>query len=69
MLLARSGELLINEVAPRPHNSGHFTIEARVTCQFEQRIRAVMGLPLGNTDPLRHAAMINVLGRSGRGPA
>lgn len=50
MFLARSGELLINEFAPRPHNSGHFTIEARVTCQFEQRIRAVMGLPLGNND-------------------
>jgi 5-(carboxyamino)imidazole ribonucleotide synthase len=69
MFLTRSGELWINEVAPRPHNSGHFTIEAGVTCEVEQRIRAVMRLPLGDTDQLRPAAMINVLGRSGRGPA
>lgn len=69
MFLTRAGEILINEVAPRPHNSGHFTIEACVTCQFEQHLRAVMGLPLGDTDQLRPAAMINVLGQDGRGLA
>lgn len=54
--------ILVNEVAPRPHNSGHFSIEACVTDQFEQHIRAVCGLPLGATDLVRPAAMINLLG-------
>lgn len=57
-----AGELLVNEIAPRPHNSGHLTIEASVTSQFEQQLRAVCGLPLGATDMLRPAAMANLLG-------
>ncbi len=69
MFLTKSGELLINEVAPRPHNSGHYTIEACVTHQFEQHLRAVLGLPLGDTTQLRPAAMVNLLGAAdGFGP-
>lgn len=60
--LAGHGRLLINELAPRPHNSGHLTVEASVTSQFEQQIRAVCGLPLGSTELLRPAAMANLLG-------
>ncbi len=56
------GSLLINEVAPRPHNSGHLTIDAAVTCQFEQQVRAVCGLPLGDSALLKPAAMANLLG-------
>jgi 5-(carboxyamino)imidazole ribonucleotide synthase len=56
------GSLLINELAPRPHNSGHFTIDACTTSQFEQQLRAVCGLPLGSTAQLRPAAMANLLG-------
>ncbi|MFN0054832.1 MAG: 5-(carboxyamino)imidazole ribonucleotide synthase [Planctomycetales bacterium] len=55
-------ELLINELAPRPHNSGHLTIDACTACQFEQQLRAVCGLPLGSTELLRPAAMANLLG-------
>jgi 5-(carboxyamino)imidazole ribonucleotide synthase len=58
----RQGKLLINELAPRPHNSGHFTFDANVTSQFEQQLRAVCGLPLGSTLQLRPAAMANLLG-------
>ena len=54
--------LLVNEIAPRPHNSGHLTIDAHVTSQFEQQLRAVCGLPLGSTEQLRPAAMANLLG-------
>lgn len=60
--LTTGGELLVNEVAPRPHNSGHWTIDAAVTSQFEQQLRAVCGLPLGSMDQLRPAAMANLLG-------
>jgi 5-(carboxyamino)imidazole ribonucleotide synthase len=60
--LTRAGKLLINELAPRPHNSGHLTIDACVTSQFEQQLRAVCGLPLGSTELLRPAAMANLLG-------
>jgi 5-(carboxyamino)imidazole ribonucleotide synthase len=60
--LARNGTLMINELAPRPHNSGHLTIDASVTSQFEQQVRAVCGLPLGSTTLLRPAAMVNLLG-------
>jgi 5-(carboxyamino)imidazole ribonucleotide synthase len=60
--LTKSGELLINELAPRPHNSGHFSFDASVTSQFEQQLRAVCGLPLGSTQLLRPAAMVNLLG-------
>lgn len=56
------GQLLINELAPRPHNSGHLTIEAALTSQFEQQVRAVCGLPLGSTEMVRPAAMANLLG-------
>jgi 5-(carboxyamino)imidazole ribonucleotide synthase len=57
-----SGTLLVNELAPRPHNSGHLTIDACATDQFEQQVRAVCGLPLGSTELLRPAAMANLLG-------
>ena len=56
------GQLRINELAPRPHNSGHFSFDASVTSQFEQQLRAVCGLPLGSTELLRPAAMVNLLG-------
>jgi 5-(carboxyamino)imidazole ribonucleotide synthase len=65
MFLTPDGELLVNEVAPRTHNSGHYTIEACATDQFEQHLRAVLGLPLGATDLLSPAAMINLLGAPG----
>lgn len=60
--LTRDGRLLVNELAPRPHNSGHLTFDACVTSQFEQQLRAVCGLPLGSTQFLRPASMANVLG-------
>ena len=62
MFLDKRGELLVNEVAPRTHNSGHHTIEANQTSQFEQHLRAVLNLPLGITKMLIPAAMINLLG-------
>ena len=65
LFLDRAGALLVNEVAPRTHNSGHHTIEANVTDQFEQHLRAVLGLPLGDTSELSPAAMINLLGAEG----
>lgn len=60
--IARDGKLFVNELAPRPHNSGHLTIDACVTSQFEQQLRAVCGLPLGSTQLIRPAAMANLLG-------
>jgi len=60
--LTRDGALLVNEIAPRPHNSGHLTFDACVTSQFEQQVRAVCGLPLGATTQMRPAAMVNLLG-------
>lgn len=62
LFLDRRGQLLVNELAPRPHNSGHLTIDAATTSQFEQQVRAVCGLPLGATDLHRPAAMANLLG-------
>jgi 5-(carboxyamino)imidazole ribonucleotide synthase len=62
MFLTRDGRLLVNELAPRPHNSGHLTFDACVTSQFEQQLRAICGLPLGSTEMLRPAAMANLLG-------
>ena len=62
MFLTTAGELLVNELAPRPHNSGHLTFDACVTSQFEQQLRAACGLPLGSTERLRPAAMANLLG-------
>jgi 5-(carboxyamino)imidazole ribonucleotide synthase len=60
--VTRGGKLLINELAPRPHNSGHLTVDACVTSQFEQQLRAVCGLPLGSSAMHRPAAMANLLG-------
>jgi 5-(carboxyamino)imidazole ribonucleotide synthase len=65
MFVTKSGEVLVNEIAPRPHNSGHHTIEANFTSQFEQHLRAVMNWPLGNPDLRCPAAMINLLGEEG----
>lgn len=63
MFEARDGRILINELAMRPHNSGHFSIEGSVTSQFEQHLRAVLDLPLGSTDPrATNAVMVNLLG-------
>jgi 5-(carboxyamino)imidazole ribonucleotide synthase len=62
MFVSRTGELIVNEIAPRPHNSGHVTIEAAQTDQFEQQVRAVCGLPLGSPAPRSAGAMINLLG-------
>ena len=62
MFLQRDGSLLVNELAPRPHNSGHWTIEGCATSQFEQHLRAVCGLPLGSTGILQPSAMANLLG-------
>ena len=60
--VTRTDQLLVNELAPRPHNSGHYTIDACVSCQFEQQVRAVCGLPLGSVRQHRPAAMVNLLG-------
>jgi 5-(carboxyamino)imidazole ribonucleotide synthase len=60
--VSTDGELLVNELAPRPHNSGHLTFDAAVTSQFEQQVRAICGLPLGSTELMRPAAMANLLG-------
>lgn len=60
--LTTEGRLLVNEIAPRPHNSGHLTIDACATSQFEQQLRAICGLPLGPTDLMYPAAMVNLLG-------
>ena len=58
----RDGQILVNEMAPRPHNSGHLTIEGHATSQFEQHVRAVCGLPLGTTAQVTPAVMVNLLG-------
>jgi 5-(carboxyamino)imidazole ribonucleotide synthase len=60
--LTRDNELLVNELAPRPHNSGHYTFDACLTSQFEQQLRAVCGLPFGSPDLLRPVVMVNLLG-------
>ena len=65
MFLTDSGEILVNEVAPRPHNSGHHTIEACYTSQFEQLVRILIGLPLGDTSLIQPAVMMNLLGGEG----
>lgn len=65
LFLRADGSLLVNEVAPRTHNSGHHTIEANVTDQFEQHLRAVLGLPLGDTTQVLPAVMMNLLGAPG----
>ncbi len=65
MFLTKDGQVLINEVAPRPHNSGHHTIRANFTSQFEQHWRAILNLPLGDTAAYTPAAMVNLLGEEG----
>ena len=62
MFLTAHGDILINEIAPRPHNSGHYTIDACVTSQFEQQVRTLCGLPLGSTSLHSAAVMVNILG-------
>lgn len=70
LFLTKEGEILINEVAPRPHNSGHHTIRANATSQYEQHWRAILGLPLGSTNAYGPSAMVNLLGEDGyTGPA
>lgn len=65
MFLLEDDAILVNEIAPRVHNSGHYTIEAVKTSQFEQHIRAICGLPLGSTDLLKFAVMLNIIGPDG----
>jgi 5-(carboxyamino)imidazole ribonucleotide synthase len=65
MFVTKNGEVLVNEIAPRPHNSGHQTIEANVTSQYEQHLRAILGLPLGDTSIVAPSAMVNLLGEAG----
>jgi 5-(carboxyamino)imidazole ribonucleotide synthase len=70
MFVTKTGAVLVNEIAPRPHNSGHQTIEANVTSQYEQHLRAILNLPLGDTALLSASAMVNLLGEPGyNGPA
>ncbi|MDT4853169.1 N5-carboxyaminoimidazole ribonucleotide synthase [compost metagenome] len=65
MFVTKNGDILVNELAPRPHNSGHHTIEGNYVSQFEQHLRAIFNLPLGDTRPLMNAVMINLLGEKG----
>ncbi|RCL76680.1 MAG: 5-(carboxyamino)imidazole ribonucleotide synthase [Flavobacteriales bacterium] len=65
MFLTKSGEILVNEIAPRPHNSGHHTIECCKTSQFAQHLRSIIGLPLGDTSLVQVGAMVNLLGEKG----
>lgn len=62
MFLDKNGEIYINEIAPRPHNSGHYTIEACITSQFEQHVRSILNLPLGSTKQIMGAVMKNIIG-------
>jgi len=65
MFISRKGELLVNEIAPRPHNSGHQTIEGNTVSQYEQHLRAILGLPPGDTSIVKPAVMVNLLGAKG----
>lgn len=65
MFVTRDGKLLINEMAPRPHNSGHHTIEANITSQYAQHLRSILGMPLGDTTLRQPAVMLNLLGEKG----
>ncbi len=70
MFLTKDGKILVNELAPRPHNSGHQSIEGNVVSQFEQHLRAIFNQPMGDTATIANAIMINVLGETGHeGPA
>lgn len=65
MFVTKEGQLLVNEMAPRPHNSGHQTIEGNVSSQYQQLLRAILNLPLGETGVRQHSAMVNLLGDEG----
>jgi 5-(carboxyamino)imidazole ribonucleotide synthase len=65
MFVTKEGKVLVNEIAPRPHNSGHQTIEANATSQYEQHLRAILDLPLGSTAAYQFSAMVNLLGEEG----
>lgn len=65
MFVTKEQEVLVNEIAPRPHNSGHQTIEANITSQYEQHLRAILGMPLGDTTAIMPSAMVNLLGEEG----
>ncbi|MCD8329390.1 MAG: ATP-grasp domain-containing protein, partial [Lachnospiraceae bacterium] len=62
LFVTREGHILVNELAPRPHNSGHYTIEGCYTSQYEQHVRAILGMPLGNPNLIRPTAMKNLIG-------
>ena len=62
MFLTKDGNILVNEIAPRPHNSGHQTIEGNITSQYEQHLRSILNLPLGETDIIMPSVMLNLLG-------
>jgi 5-(carboxyamino)imidazole ribonucleotide synthase len=62
MFITENNEILVNEIAPRPHNSGHHTIEGNITSQYEQHLRSILGMPLGETDTIMPAVMVNLLG-------
>jgi 5-(carboxyamino)imidazole ribonucleotide synthase len=65
MFISKEGKVLVNEIAPRPHNSGHHTIEANFTSQYGQHLRSILGMPLGSTTTRSKAAMVNLLGEEG----
>jgi 5-(carboxyamino)imidazole ribonucleotide synthase len=65
LFLTKEGEILVNEIAPRPHNSGHQTIEGNITSQYEQHLRSILNLPLGSTDIVEASVMLNLLGEKG----
>ncbi|MCW8940763.1 MAG: ATP-grasp domain-containing protein, partial [Flavobacteriales bacterium] len=64
LFLTKTGEVIVNEVAPRPHNSGHHTIESCYTSQFEQHLRAILDFPLGSTKLIQPSIMLNILGEA-----
>jgi 5-(carboxyamino)imidazole ribonucleotide synthase len=65
MFLTKDNDILVNEIAPRPHNSGHQTIEANITSQYEQHLRAICNMPLGDTTLVIPVVMVNILGEKG----
>ncbi len=65
LFLTKDGEVLVNEIAPRPHNSGHQTIEGNITSQYEQHLRSILNLPLGSTEITSASVMLNLLGEKG----
>ena len=65
MFVTKDQKVLVNEIAPRPHNSGHQTIEANVISQYQQHLRSILNLPLGDTSVVHQSAMVNLLGEEG----